>query len=448
MGHMKTRMIIAVAERLSAAADSSAKTELVEELSENLYQRYVDMVSSGVAEEEAYRRAMEDLGDVTELLEYLEESQEKEPEEAQTQRYRKRDYLNDFLHGVEDVVRETIVQMKDAVGQAKNITRDIGRKFHEKYPDGFERNFRIHFEDDRPDGGNGGFSMGYDKERGGFFWESAGKGHLIAERSISAEHVSALDIQLHNGDVTLRVQEQETVELCGDTEELEVRLTDDGVLSVRQGKTASSSVLFGHGFASTDVEVLLPHKLWERMRLSTITGDICMRDMEIGQLEAQTVSGDFRVERISCPNMNLKTVSGDIHCETMQGSVRLESVSGDVSVDGDFMEVHSNTVSGDISVGGTVRSVACHSMSGDIRVEQGVLPEKMTLNSKSGDCGARIPSEQGFTLNFSTKSGELHTDFDLVGPMGRKSGSATYLGGGDRTFTLSSFSGDLMLKQY
>ena len=238
------------------------------------------------------------------------------------------------------------------------------------------------------------------------------------------------------------------IELCGDTEELELRLSDNGVLSVRQGKTASSSVLFGHGFASTDVEVLLPPKLWERMRLSTITGDIRMRDMEIGQLEAQTVSGDFRVERLSCPKMNLKTVSGDIHCETLNGNLRLESVSGDVRVDGSLTELLVNTVSGDVSISGAVKSIVCRSMSGDVRVEQAVLPQQMTLYSKSGDCGARIPAEQGFAVNFSTKSGEFHTDFDLFGPIEYKSGSATYLDGGDRTFTLSSFSGDIMLKRY
>ena len=76
MERIKTRIIIAVAERLSGAKDSDAKTDLIEELSENLYQRYAELSANGVGEEEAYRRAMEDLGDVSELLEYLRDMEE------------------------------------------------------------------------------------------------------------------------------------------------------------------------------------------------------------------------------------------------------------------------------------------------------------------------------------------------------------------------------------
>ena len=49
----KTRMIIAVTNELAAAPQSDAKDDLIEELSENLYQRYTDLVEEGVSEEEA-----------------------------------------------------------------------------------------------------------------------------------------------------------------------------------------------------------------------------------------------------------------------------------------------------------------------------------------------------------------------------------------------------------
>ena len=67
----KTRMIIAVTNELAAAPQSDAKDDLIEELSENLYQRYTDLLEEGVSEEEAFKRAMDDLGDVNELLAYL-----------------------------------------------------------------------------------------------------------------------------------------------------------------------------------------------------------------------------------------------------------------------------------------------------------------------------------------------------------------------------------------
>ena len=70
MERIRTKFIIAVTSRLASAADTNAKMELIEELSENLYQRYLDLVNSGMSEEEAYAKALEDLGDVDELLEY------------------------------------------------------------------------------------------------------------------------------------------------------------------------------------------------------------------------------------------------------------------------------------------------------------------------------------------------------------------------------------------
>ena len=59
MDRIKTRLIIAVTNRLSAAEDTNAKADLIEELSENLYQRYLDLIGSGVSEEDAYQQAMD-----------------------------------------------------------------------------------------------------------------------------------------------------------------------------------------------------------------------------------------------------------------------------------------------------------------------------------------------------------------------------------------------------
>ena len=466
MERIRTRIIIAVAERLSAAKDSNAKTELIEELSDNLFQRYADFVAAGMNEEEAYSCAMEDLGDVSELLEYLEEV-EGGAYAAEPQR-RGRDYLNGFLKGVEDVVRETIAQTKDAVDQAKIITRDIGRKLHEKYPDGFEGNFHIHFDgkdtdhgehpegaDAECDGQNGenqsgrcsGFSVGYNKDRG-FFWESTGKGHSVNEDSIPAENVTALDVQLHNGDVNIYVADQESIDVAGDTEELEVRLNDAGVLTIRQGRTASSSVIFGRGLACADVDLTLPKKVWQSIKLGTVNGDITLNDMvEAEQLVIQTVSGDVTADQARCPQMTLKSVSGDINGQDMSGSIRAESVSGDVELSGGLVDVSVTTVSGDIQIMDSVESVSCNSMSGDVAVETGVLPGVLNLSSKSGDCRARIPATEGFAVEFTTLSGDLHTEFDLVGPMGKKSGSAVYLDGGNRSFSISSTSGDITLEK-
>ena len=68
MEKMKTKFIIAVTGRLAAAEETTAKVELIEELSDNLFSRWQDLVASGMTEDEAFGKAMVDLGSVDELL--------------------------------------------------------------------------------------------------------------------------------------------------------------------------------------------------------------------------------------------------------------------------------------------------------------------------------------------------------------------------------------------
>ena len=123
MERMKMKFIIAVTERLSAAAESGAKVELIEELSDNLYSRWQDLISNGMDEEEAYRQALDELGDVDELLAYL--ASLGPDGELPKQDSSFRDFTSELLHGVEGIVRETVNQTKDAVDQATVIVRNV-----------------------------------------------------------------------------------------------------------------------------------------------------------------------------------------------------------------------------------------------------------------------------------------------------------------------------------
>ena len=55
MNRIETKIIVMVTNKLAAAKECDAKTELIEELSENLYQRYLDLTAAGVPEQEALR---------------------------------------------------------------------------------------------------------------------------------------------------------------------------------------------------------------------------------------------------------------------------------------------------------------------------------------------------------------------------------------------------------
>ena len=453
MEKMKTKFIIAVTGRLAAAEETTAKVELIEELSDNLFSRWQDLVASGMAEDEAFGKAMEDLGNVDELLAYLDSL----GPEGELPRQEGRDFTGELLRGMEDIVRETVSQTRDAVDQAAIIVRNVAEKIKEKYPNGLQGKIYIHVDRDgyeetpqdereaeKEDKG-WSFAAGYDRQRG--FFCGSGNSRRVTETSLPSQEVKGIDVQIVNGDVTLHLAEdsQSDVVLGGDVERLEARLGEDGVLSIRQGNTASSTFFFLRGLAAADVELTLPRRYWEFIQLSTVNGDVEAEDLEAGRLSLKTASGDVNLQDVSCHELAFKSASGDLECTGSAGSVQAETASGDVKLDGTFGSVRAATASGDLDICGSVREIRCSSASGDVEIASDAMPEQLEVSSKSGDCEITMPDSEGFTLQFSTVSVDLDTKFSLVGPVKARSGEAIYLDGGRRSFHISSISGDISL---
>lgn len=469
MDKMKTRFIIAVTGRLAQAEETTAKVELIEELSDNLYSRWQDLTASGMPEEEAYTRALEDLGNVDELLAYL--AGLGPEEELPGREGSVREFTGELLRGLEDVVRETVSQTRDAVDQASIIVRNVAEKIREKYPNGFQGKISVRVDKDgadapreAPAGGDGGqeqapeqdkswsFSAGYDREHG--FYCGSGQGRpasrRITETVLPSQDIKGVDVQVVNGDVTVHLAEdpQADVVLDGDVDHLEVRMSEEGVLSIRQGNTASSAFFFLRGLAAADVELTLPRRYWEFLQLSTVNGDLALDDgLEAGRLVVKATSGDVQFRDVRCGEVCFKSASGDLDGSGAIESIQAETASGDLELSGSFGSVRAATASGDVELRGSVREIRCSSASGDASVRTETLPQKVEISSKSGDCELFLPGGEGFALQFSTVSGDLETEFELVGPVGARSGEAMYLDGGGRAFRISSISGDISLRQ-
>lgn len=467
MDRIKTKFIIAITGRLSAAPDSDAKTELIEELSDNLYSRYQDYVSDGMEENEAYQRAMGELGDVNELIAYL-----RTVETGGAAASERGSFVDDILHSTEEIVRETISQAKDAAGQAKVIAKDVTRKLKEKYPDGFESNFQFHFDGGEDaqtpsDGGEGQeekaqrdvlYGFGYDRRKGGFYaqWgeyhpEDQQEGAVTVEGS--AAGATRINVELLNGDVVLETRQDPNADVVveGEIGKLEILLDDSGLLTIRQRKTVSNVLLFGRGvFTSARFQVYLPKKYWEQVKVTATAGDIDIDDELIAQsLIVRATSGDIQVSHAACDQIELKSASGDIQGEHLTGFVQAESMSGDVGLSGEFTAVHLKSASGDVQVEGAVTELIASSVSGDVEADLSGLPTVLNLSSKSGDCRAALPEGEGFALEFRTVSGDFESELPLTGPIGAKSGRAVYLDGGscpDAPYQMSTVSGDVIIE--
>lgn len=462
MNRIETKIIITVTNRLAAAKESDAKTDLIEELSENLYQRYLDLAASGLSEQEALKQAMDSLGDVQELLDYLKEeemagsmpakddadgAQEtgphcsaeqsdgvgQQPFEEQsfdeTKRQQQRTAQNegfnfkmeDLEEGIESIVNAAISTARVATDYARDVAKDVSEQFKERYPDGINVRF------------------GRQSSR------------VMDCTCFAGDSISAIDISLANGDVRICVSDDENapIEVVGDTDEIETIIGENGTLIIRQGATASSTFFFMRGMRYSDLEVVLPLKLWESISVRTTNGDIHMDDeLACRKLFVTAARGDVFVGNVSCEQMELQSASGDVRAENLKGSLRAESKSGDVDVDGRFACCELISVSGDVSFAGEAAELIASSTSGDVHLSPDVQPAKIKAASVSGDCHVKVPGDCGFKLSYRTSCGEFDTNLDLTGILREKRGDVTYLVNGNpgsAEIEMSSVSGDLHL---
>lgn len=564
MEKMKMRFTNAVAAKLTAAPHSTAKAELIEELSDNLYHRFLDMTGAGMDEGAAFTRAMEDLGDVDELLSYLGVSASKDgtaitTEGGQTRIERpdgrtvvinhgdsdpiiinraesrraqgssgqggqpqggaQKD-LDALLSNVSEVCNAAIDQAKAAIKQAKDaiqrrttVEKDDGR-VHVHFnttpdaptppecpaapespaapecpeapeapqapepPAGWEFEFEMDPNQDRFFAGGGPrqqrdiiYGFGYDKAKGGFFtqwgeWKGGRQGEcgprfsgqdasMEANRdgsySVGAlKDLRGIVVQTEAGDVTIRADgaPDSGVIIDGDVDDLDVTCSADGVLTIREGRTASSSFFSRRGFGSADVELCLPCRPWELLEIHTASGDVDLdgRGLDVDQMVVKTSSGDFNCSLRGCGELRFHSASGDLDL-SLEGAcadLHAETMSGDINLHGQIDDAMVKSASGDIEIEGQAARFLGSTMSGDVRVETARQPQVMELSSKSGDCEARLPLDGPFSVRMKTVSGEMDCQF----PLNYTNGVYAYGDGSGPAYSMATVSGDLSLERY
>lgn len=308
------------------------------------------------------------------------------------------------------------------------------------------------------------YGFGYDKAKGGFFaqWGEYQGGQSQGPRFTGSdsrmEHqddgsysVTALKdlrgIEVHTGagDVTIHVSEAADagVIIDGDVDDLDVTCSADGVLTIREGRTASSSFFSRRGIGSADVELYLPSRRWETISVTTGSGDVEFdRDgLDIDQLRVTTGSGDLSLRLADCRQFSFRSGSGDLDLSGACAELRAETASGDISLRGQFGRVNAKSASGDIELDGAAGGLWCGSMSGDVSAAVSTFPEAMELSSKSGDVEARIPDAGPFSARMKTVSGELSCSF----PVNYVNGMCVYGDGSGPVYSVTSVSGDVSL---
>jgi DUF4097 and DUF4098 domain-containing protein YvlB len=189
----------------------------------------------------------------------------------------------------------------------------------------------------------------------------------------------------------------------------------------------------------------------------------------------RSVSGDVRVSNLN-GDLRAETISGDLVATSVRRIRQAKTISGDVEISGtDTDDVAAATISGTLVAKGIkARSVDLQSVSGDLRISDvesdrtfvksisgsidfsGQLARngRYEFQSHSGDVRVAPTGSSGFSIEASTFSGDLRSDFPLTlqgnppnrpfvnrGP-NRRPLRGTF-GDGGAVLSLQSFSGSI-----
>ncbi len=188
----------------------------------------------------------------------------------------------------------------------------------------------------------------------------------------------------------------------------------------------------------------------------------------------RSISGDVRVSNVN-GDLRAETISGDLTATAVRRIRLAKTISGDLEItDSDGEDVSGQTTSGDVVARGLkARSIDLQSISGDLRMENVESDRtfvksisgsidfsgRMARNGRyefqthSGDVRVTPQAATGFSIEASTFSGDLRSDFPLtlqgnspngLGPR-RGPGRAirATFGEGGAVLSLQSFSGSI-----
>ena len=207
-------------------------------------------------------------------------------------------------------------------------------------------------------------------------------------QSFDASQVQSLEIDWVDGSVSIRQDDGSTLRytVSGSDADRTAYSLKDGKLSI---SAMESSVFNLGGRRGADLTVLVP-KGWtaEEISVEAVSAPIQIENLQGKELDVGTVSGVVELKDIQADELSLSSISAKITCSGAAREISLETTSGNCSLE---------------------------------LVER---PEKIDLDSVSGDLELFLPKNTGFALRLDTVSGKFRTDFEHNTPQ-----SGTYISG-------------------
>lgn len=145
-----------------------------------------------------------------------------------------------------------------------------------------------------------------------------------------------------------------------------------------------------------------------------------------------------------CDALEIETASADVDAESLTiGKVEFDGASGEFDFRNcivDSMDV--DTASGDIRFNGSLNVLECDAASADCELVLRNCPNRIDLDTASGDLDLTLPENCGFTANMDALSGRLESDFAVS----RVDGNLIS-GDGSSRIDISAMSGDVYIRK-
>lgn len=260
------------------------------------------------------------------------------------------------------------------------------------------------------------------------------------------------DTRTNNFSQTLGVnlnEKTQVIEIRTSFSDIQVLSTDEATMRVEgygDEKSAVSNVVSLNATEQTDasntlvisirseeylkrgtIVVYIPRSYKNSVNVSSTSGDILVRDVEVKAITSKNTSGEVELHNSTVDNLNVKTISGDINLENTKSLISsFSTTSGDIDINGEI---------GDGKIGTT---------SGEIDFVPTVLSNNVSIDSTSGEVSVYASRVGNAGISFSSVSGNFYVMGEKMGSNGGK-GSYTF-GNGTPNISVKTTSGKLEIE--
>ena len=267
-------------------------------------------------------------------------------------------------------------------------------------------------------------------DTGGESYYSAHQGDVM---ELQPDEVQSISIQCRDGSVRVEAWDGGTVQYSGVKGSMGWRL-EGGQLVVQATGGKGSELL-----------VQCPSGLLDYLEINTVSASVVVDYLDVNHLEVVTISGDMDLYSLYGETIDLTSTSGDLYLSGVQaGAVNLRNVSGDIDFySGGAMDCNAATISCsiDLELNGA-NQVWTSSTSGDMDLTLDGSATYVGCTTKSGDVDLNVPEDMGFTMTYSTVSGDMESGL----PLARSGDTYSHGSGGPCVIEIQTTSGDVELE--